>query len=123
MTSPAYKIAQHLDSEGFGTWADDIHVAREPATPTEVITIYDEGGQDPDTDEQNVFRPFVQLRLRSENYNTSYEKLEQIRDNLIAASITDINEIWMQGGILLIEIDDNERYIFTMNFILLTEGT
>ena len=122
MTSPAYTIARYLETEGFGEWANDINVSLEPNEPVECITLYDTGGQDPDSDEQDVFNKTIQIRVRTLNYLQTYTKLEQIRDLLINQTIVGINGIWMQGDILYIGRDDNDRHLFTTNFRLLIQG-
>ena len=122
MTSPAYTIARYLETEGFGEWANDINVSLEPNEPVECITLYDTGGQDPDSDEQDVFNKTIQIRVRTLNYLETYTKLEQIRDLLINQTIVGINGIWMQGDILYIGRDDNDRHLFTTNFRLLIQG-
>jgi hypothetical protein len=122
MTSPAYTIARYLETEGFGEWANDINVSLEPNEPVECITLYDTGGQDPDSDEQDVFNKTIQIRVRTLNYLETYTKLEQIRDLLIKQTIAGINGIWMQGDILYIGRDDNDRHLFTTNFRLLIQG-
>lgn len=122
MTSPAYTIATHLSNEGYGELANGIYVALEPSKPDECITIYDTGGLDPDTDDQNLFNRTIQIRIRSNDYLDTYSKLEDIRDLLINGSIAGINDVWMQGDILYIGRDDNDRHIFTTNFRLLIQG-
>lgn len=122
MTSPAYTIARYLETQGFGEWANDINVSLEPSEPVECITLYDTGGQDPDSDEQDVFNKTIQIRIRTLNYLETYTKLEQIRDLLINQTIAGINGIWMQGDILYIGRDDNDRHLFTTNFRLLIQG-
>lgn len=122
MTSPAYTIARYLETQNFGEWANDINVSLEPSEPVECITLYDTGGQDPDSDEQDVFNKTIQIRIRTLNYLETYIKLEQIRDLLINQTIAGINGIWMQGDILYIGRDDNDRHLFTTNFRLLIQG-
>lgn len=122
MTSPAYTIARYLEAQGFGEWAHNINVSLEPSEPVECITLYDTGGSDPDTDDQNLFNKTIQIRVRSLDYLGAYSKLEQIRDLLINNTITGINAIWMQGDILYIGRDDNDRHLFTTNFRLLIQG-
>lgn len=122
MSSPAYKIARFLEANFYGEVGHDILVSLEPSTPVETITVYDTGGIDPDTDDQDVFIRTIQIRFRTEDYNGTYDKMVEIRDLLINGPITDINDVWMQGDILPIGRDDNDRHLLTMNFRLLMEG-
>jgi len=83
MNSPAHDIALYLQSLSFGTlaassgWA--IAVAREPVAPDTTITVYDTGGQGPDTDELDEFLPDIQVRVRAPDYIAAYAKSEGIR--------------------------------------------
>lgn len=124
MTSPAHKIATHLDSDGFGTIGSDsgttISVSREPSSPDEAITIYDTGGLSPDTDTEDFLVRTIQIRLRTNNYNSGYVIMENIRDNLLAEKdIVSVNQIFMDGDILFIGRDDNDRFLLTANYRLL----
>ena len=65
MTTPAYIIAQHLQSAGFGTigaeTGEAIFVSYEPEEPSEVITVYDTGGENPDTFDQDLLRNTIHI--------------------------------------------------------------
>ena len=123
MTSPAQRIATHLQTAAFGTIGADsgttIAVSGEPATPDEAITVYDTGGTSPDTYDEDVYFKNIQIRLRTNNYNTGYTTMESIRNNLLASPvITAINYIRMEGDILSIGRDDNDRFLLTSNYVL-----
>jgi hypothetical protein len=90
--SPAYALAQYLAAHGYGIWADDnpvewsINVALEPEVPDRTITLLDDGGGDPDTDELDIQEARVNIRVRGgrdgPSYLTTLDKCEQIRDAL-----------------------------------------
>lgn len=127
MTTPAYIIAQHLESVGFGTIGAEsgeaIFISREPDEPSEVLTVYDTGGENPDTFDQDLFRNTIQIRVKSDNYLTGYEKQKNIRLELLASvnQVSGIIRAFQIGGINDIGTDDKERFLFTTNYSLLME--
>jgi hypothetical protein len=125
--SPATKIATFLEAQGFGTIGSNtnttINVSREPIKPIQAITVYDTGGSSPDTFEEDVFNRTIKIRYRDTNYTDSYTVQENIRNALLSSpNISTINGIWMDGDILNIGRDDNDRILFTANYRLLMEG-
>lgn len=120
MAAPSVDIKDILVSDGIGTFTDDIHISKEPASPDNVITIYDTGGQEANP-KWSIDRPSVMIRVRNNNYLNGYSKCKDIKDSLLGLSKQTINSteyiaIWLQGEINFIEYDDNNRAIFTLNF-------
>lgn len=122
MNSPAKDIATHLASLGFGTVGTNIFYAEEPATPNNVITVYDTGsyGQEPVQDIR-LYSPSIQVRVRNMDYDTGYTLQLALVDALILP-ITFENYgsryigIWSMGDIISIGRDANSRYLLTSNY-------
>lgn len=127
MTTPAHIIAKHLQSAGFGTLGAEtgeaIFVSYEPEEPSEIITVYDTGGENPDTFDQDLLRNTIQIRVKSDNYLTGYEKQKNIRLNLLADTnpVSGIIRAFQIGSINSLGTDDKERFILTTNYSLLME--
>lgn len=88
MNSAAHDIALKLVDLGIATafggnksWST--HVASEPDSPANTITIYDTAGGEPDTDELNHFRPTFQVRVRGASFEEAYARQEAIKSALI----------------------------------------
>lgn len=119
-SSPALEITEYLQTQGEGTigatsgWA--LSTGMEPDAPDNAITVYDTGGQAPDNDDQSIERYTVQVRIRSYGYSSAYAKLQSIKSTLIAASFGSFVAVWAQSEPGLIGKDDNDRFLFTINF-------
>lgn len=117
MNSPAFDIASFLRTESVETV---IYVNEEPASPNNCVTVYDTGGADPmvvDT----VYSPTIQVRVRNLSSPAAYAKQYQIRDILVAGkneiiNSTDYVAVWLQGDIISIGRDENNRFILTSNY-------
>jgi hypothetical protein len=127
--SPAHLIALFLATRGVGTFAGNvgwsINVAGEPASPPNTVTIYDTGGEGPDTDELDWLRPTLQIRVRAESYAEGYAKQEKIRDLLVLDQPIAITHkgkqyefigVAMQSDILAIGRDESDRHLLTANY-------
>lgn len=130
MSSTAYEVALFLASQGVGTLGGDtgwcIGVGREPITPETAVTVYDTGGEDPDTDEQDLLRPTFQVRVRSSSYLNAYDKQEEIRDLLLPPSRFVMGSslyvgVWMSSDVLSIGQDDNDRHLLVANYRAIKE--
>lgn len=123
--SPAQEIAFLLAIEGFGVvgamsgWS--ISISGEPAEPATAITIYDTGGQAPETDEMDVLRPTFQVRVRGPKYSDAYEKQKAVRKFLtkhapvVIATVQCIQFV-MTSEIMSLGRDDNDRHVLTANY-------
>lgn len=130
MRSPAHDIALHIASvPGIGTFGGatgwTISVATEASSPDTTITVYDTGGEGPDTDELDIERQSIQVRVRSGKqsgaYQAAYDKQHAIRAALINLSgvVMDGSRylgIVMMSEILTIGRDDNDRFLMTANY-------
>lgn len=130
MSSTAYDVAVFLAAQSIGTLAGNgnysIHVGAEPAEPDKVVTIYDTGGLEPDTDELDLLRPTFQVRVRTTNYLEGQAKQEAIRDLLIlplslTMNGTDYVHIVQTSDIATIGRDDEGRQIFVSNYRAIKE--
>ena len=91
---------------GGGVWS--IYIGTEPATPDQVITLYDTGGTDPNPRLLLDFQTFqVRIRGLTGDYQITYEKAEEVRDSLLALPAQVINTtrydgVWQVGDIAFI---------------------
>jgi len=128
MSSPAEELANYLIANGVGTrgassgWS--VNVTTEPTAPDTTVTLYDDGGGNPDTDELDIQKAIVQVRVRSTKqtgYLAAFAKQEEIRDLLIipAPLITDNSRfigVQMIGNIANIGRDDNDRHVLIATY-------
>lgn len=130
--SPAHDLARYLVSQGVGAlggtaqWA--ISIAAEAEVPDDVVTLYDTGGLEPDTDELDLTRPSVQVRVRSKDYPGAYSKQLAIRDLLTLPNRITVSGgsvfllVAMSSDIMSIGRDDNGRHVLTANYRTVREG-
>lgn len=121
MNSPAFDLAKFLEAQGVGTFATDIHVAVEPDTPDDTVTLYDMPGADPDTDELDVYRHAVQVRVRAVDYPSAYARQAQIRQLLTASTPLVANGsrfggISPVGDIFSLGRDESNRHLLTADY-------
>lgn len=125
MNSAAEDIARFLESSSVGEfggtndWA--IYAGSEPQTPTNCITIYEYAGEEPDTDELDVFRPGIQVRVRGLDYATAYAKHEVIRDLMILPrtgfdAVSSHFLVMLTMNPALLERDNNDRYVLVASY-------
>lgn len=126
MTAPSEDVKTILLSDStiglaLGT---DLFISTMPADPDECVAVYDSGGENSEA-QYNYQRPTVQIRVRGNRgeYNTTYALADSIRNllhglaNYTVGSVRYVG-IWAQGDILFIHYDENQRPVFSMNFIL-----
>jgi hypothetical protein len=119
----------HIAGAGLGTFGGasgwTIGVGTEASSPDTTITVYDTGGEGPDTDQLDVERQSIQVRVRSGKqsgaYQAAYDKQREIRAALIELSnvVMDGSRylgIVMVSEILTIGRDDNDRFLMTANY-------
>lgn len=126
MNSPAEDVARYLVAKGVGAFAGSgrwcVNFAAEPAAPPDdVVTVYDTGGADPDTDELDS-RPSFQVRVRCKVYKEGYAKQKEIRDFLLLTAPllmadSEFTYVNMTSDILSIGRDDANRFLLTANYI------
>lgn len=129
VNSPAVEIAKWLAASlpalgsysGTDKWA--VHVAAEPDQPANVITVYDTLGLPHDTDELDIMRPAVQVRIRSEagDYNEAYGLHHEIKMALIKSYIeaetSSFQLITLTSDFASIGRDERGRHIGVSNYL------
>jgi hypothetical protein len=126
MNSPAHDIARYLCAQltlPFGT-ADEwsISVNAERATPANVITVYDYGGDGPDTDELDEYLNNFQVRVRSAAQDEGYAKQELARRALLTsrngfeAETSRFVLVAMTSDVLPIGRDANDNFLLVANY-------
>lgn len=133
MSSPAYEIAQYLANSGYGVWAAtnpqdwSINVNVEPEIPDLTITLRDDGGSEPDTDELDIQELQMMVRIRSSRrgaeYLVAYQKAEEIRDALIYVAPLVLGDLYIVGirmvnAITNLGRDQSDRHILSMTFMV-----
>lgn len=128
VNSPALELAtwltEFLPDLGplFGETKWSVHVAAEPSEPANVITLYDTTGQPTDTDERDIERPSVQVRVRSEagEYNEAYGLHHKIKQalilNTVDAQTSKFQLISLISDFASIGRDDRGRHIGVSNY-------
>ena len=130
MRSPAHDIALYIASLPMvgtfgGTEGWSVSVGAEASSPDTTITIYDTGGSGPDTDQLDIERQSIQVRVRSGRgagaYQDAYDKQRVIRGALINLSevVMDGSRYFgmiMESEILVSGRDDNDRFLMTANY-------
>ena len=122
MNSPAYDIAQILDSSPFslGDYGVDLFASRMPETPNACVSIYDTGGFEPESG-YAYGKPTVMVKIRNPSYQAGYAKADAIKNALhnlteqVQSSVRYV-AIWCMGDINSVGVDDNNRSILTVNF-------
>lgn len=130
--SVALAVAKLIELQGFGTFGSrdtgsfSINVGEEPDKPDDTITIYDTGGDGPDTDEMDIDQATIQIRVRSHiRYNAAL-KIKSIR-NYLMSKITKTYEsrrffaFIVTTDVAEIGRDDNKRCVFTLNMRTLSQ--
>lgn len=128
--SLAYRVAQHIQANGIASFPPvndwGLSVARELEKPVNTVTVYDTGGDGVDTDEVDVYRPTIQVRVRAADYLEGHRKARNVvsllnRVGNISMDGGSIAAITATSGINAIGEDDNRRFLFTVNFDSLTQ--
>lgn len=137
MNSAAVDIAAYLVSRGVGVAAAaqavpseaswPISVGREAREPINTITVYDTPGRSPDTHEMDVYRPNVQVRVRSSRYLAGEAKARLALTELTAVLLLSI------GGTRYVAVQpitdvnyvghtEQDAYLFTVNFSVVRQA-
>lgn len=132
MNPTSKDIALYLASQGAGLVAYggedkwNISYGREPATPRNTVTIYDTGGAGPETDEMNLYRPSIQVRVRAKSFDEGWAKSFAIMSLLIPIAGLSINQSRYVGvtpstEITHIGMTENDLFLFTTNYEVIRE--
>lgn len=116
-------LATYLEDQGIGTKASDIFIGRMPEVDN-CIMIDQTGGVEPDR-YIPIKKPTVQIMVRNTDYTNGLDKIKEIYD-LLHQKRDDL--VLESGGVdvMLVDAmqepthigeDDNERHIFTCNFV------
>ena len=127
--APSKDLAQWLSSQavvgaygGQGQWA--VHTVVEPDGATQhadVVTLYDTGGGDVETEQFDLATPNIQVRIRCLNYAEGHAKARSIRDALlgtapiVTAGATFIL-VALTSDVTHIGQDENQRHLLTANY-------
>lgn len=119
--SPAQTLARTLEAVGIGSIASTegwrIAVGRTPADPANCVTLFDAGGARPDTDQMDLLRSAVEVRVRASRYDEGYAKAEAIVTALIVPRPAPaFTGIFAETDIIDLGLDDNDRHVFTVTY-------
>lgn len=120
MNSPAHDIALFIAGT-IGGFGQKVFVASEPATPDEVVTVYDYPGAGADTDEMDL-QPNFQVRVRSPDYQSAYNLQVIIRASLegpvagIVAETSIFSIVYCISDIASLGRDGNQRYLLVASY-------
>ena len=127
MNAPSIDIADLLilSSSGLSfVQGTDLFIGQEPDIPDECITIYDRPGFAPENIIEVYDKPGFMVRIRGakKDYSGAYNNAQDIKEYLHKMADETINAtryigIWAEGDANFIGYDDNNRPIFTLNFI------
>lgn len=103
-----------------------IGYAREPTNPIKCLTLYDTGGRGPDTQELDVRRPSVQLRVRCKDYDEAMNKIGAASSRLLNMPTQYLNgtryiALNQETEIIDGGVTENGFFILTVNFIALSQ--
>lgn len=113
-----------VTAPGPGDWP--VFIGRQPTGPDSVLTVYDTGGTDPLHLEAGLRRPTVQVRVRSVDYADGWTKANAIYAGLGTtwSAIYGAERVVgfvARGDILFLNRDDQDRFLFSLNFELMRD--
>lgn len=117
-------IRDILITEGITT---PIYIGQEPAEPTEVITLYDLPGQEPNP-KWKIDYPDLQVRGRSQSYEDAYSFMNEVKNLLLGRAPATIGTYYYtsilgKNDINFIGKDEKNRSIFTWTIAIVREPT
>lgn len=118
-------IAVYLQANDVGTVGTDIFLGQLPATPDNVIALFEYAGEPPDLHWPGEY-PSLQILVRNKSYDAGRQKIEQVKNILHGMAETVINShrfllIRANQSPFLLERDENSRAIFVCNFRVIKE--
>jgi hypothetical protein len=108
------------------TFATDLFVGKEPATPDNCVTIFDTPGFSPQLTfkkGEDYFYPSIQVRVRNRSYIAGWDLINDIRASFHGRA----QETWngtlysiikCSSGPAMLDWDENKRVRFIINFDL-----
>lgn len=128
MNAPSIDIKDLIEAESSLalTFATDVFVGSEPASPENCVTIFDTPGFPPQLTfkkGENYFYPSIQIRVRNKIYIGGWALINEIKEFLHGRGPETINgtlytAMICSGEPALLDWDDNERARFVVNFEL-----
>lgn len=118
-------IAQILQTNGIGTIGVDIFLGQLPASPDNVVVVFEYAGEPPDLHWSGEY-PGLQILARNKSYDAGRQKIEQVKNILHGMAETVINShrfllIRANQSPFFLERDENNRAIFVCNFRIIKE--
>lgn len=125
MNPVSVDVKDLLEEAELGTFGDDLFIGKEPSYPDECIVIYDTGGADQNP-KLAIDENTIQLRCRSNDYLTPYNKLQAIKLFLEGKSAVMLDGVkyvgfWAFSNIMFLNYDENDRAIWVANFRIIRE--
>lgn len=123
--SVAYDIANYLQTHGVGTVGTDIFVGVMPASPADVVTLYDYGGE-PSFLHWGGEEARVQVVARSASYLTAEAKVRSLYEMLhgLAETTVGTRRVLLVQALqppFLLTRDDQGRSLVACNFRILRD--
>jgi len=127
MNAPSEDLKDMLEADSaLGlTFAENLFIGKEPITPHNCVTIYDEIGNTPNLamDGTTYYYPIVQIRVRNIGYKEGWTLINNIMLSLHGRANETWNDalyavIYCSSGPALLTWDDNEFVKFIVNFNL-----
>jgi len=123
-------LAQYLENGGIGTQATDLFIGVLPASPDNAIMIDQTGGVEPNK-YIPVKEPTIQVLVRNTSYPDGLDKITAIYDLLhrfkdyqsLETGGVDVMQIMALQEPTHLQQDDNNRHIFTVNFVVMLRGS
>lgn len=121
-------LGVYLQAQSIGTVGTDLFKGILPESPDDCISIDQSGGVEPDR-ELPLEKPTIQVLVRNDDYATGLTKAKAIYDLLHRAGHDNGAEpVLKVGGVDVMDIfamqepfhlgkDENERDLFTLNFV------
>lgn len=118
-------IGNYLQANGVGTIGADIFLGQLPASPDNVVAVFEYAGEPPDLHWQGEY-PGLQILVRNKSYLAGRSKIEQARNVLHGMAETAINNhryllIRANQSPAFLQRDENNRVIFVCNFRVIKE--
>jgi len=128
MNSPSEAVKTLLTQADLGlTFATNLFIGREPATPDNCVTIFDTPGGPPTVFYNNLLKvsyPSIQIRIRNSSYSAGWELAKKIKDLLHNQGNIRINNddyllIKCTQEPALLDWDESNRARFVVSFDLI----
>jgi len=114
-----------LQANGIGVLGTDIFLGQLPASPDNVVAIFEYAGEPPDLHWPGEY-PGLQILVRNKSYDAGRQKIEQAKNVLHGLTETVINLhryllVRANQSPAFLQRDENNRAIFVCNFRVIKE--